>query len=110
MEIDTHIMSPNTELQLLDWFVLSIKAFKTSNFSGVARQQLPLIAIFITLCLFASVLYALHQYFSYNDGLPIVNRKFALEPRLFSRIRWAFWSDKILDDAYEKVKSSKSAL
>ncbi|KAH3912386.1 hypothetical protein HBI56_233180 [Parastagonospora nodorum] len=97
-------MSANTELQLLDLFILSMKAFKNLNFSAVARQQLPLIAIFVTLCLFGSVLYALHQYFSYNDGLPIVNRKFALEPRLFSRIRWAFWSDKILDDAYEKYK------
>lgn len=42
---------------------------------------------------------------SYDDGLPIVNRRFRLEPRLFARIRWAFNSRDILKAANEKVDS-----
>lgn len=40
---------------------------------------------------------------TYNDGLPIVNRRFAFEPRVFARIRWATKSRDILKTANEKV-------
>lgn len=50
-------------------------------------------------------LYYVQKLMSYDDGLPIVNRSFALEPRIFSRFRWAFWSTDILDRAYAKVNT-----
>jgi hypothetical protein len=45
---------------------------------------------------------------TYDDDFPIVNRTFALEPRIFSRIRFAFNSQKILEDAYKKVSQLSS--
>lgn len=39
-----------------------------------------------------------------NEVLPVVNRLFRLEPRVFARFRWAFNSKRILEDADEKVK------
>lgn len=103
-------MSTNMDFRLLDSLRISTTTVNPFTLSAVTRQQMPAVFIIATICLSAHVIYALHRYVSYDDGLPIVNRKFALEPRLFSRIRWAFWSDKILDDAYSKVKSSRSVL
>jgi hypothetical protein len=57
-------------------------------------------------CLLLTFLYCVERFMSYDDGLPLVNRHFALEPRIFSRFRWAFWSIDILDRAYTKVSSS----
>ncbi|KAF2450096.1 cytochrome P450 [Karstenula rhodostoma CBS 690.94] len=51
-----------------------------------------------------SILWLSQSLFSYDDDLPIVNRNWALEPRIFSRWRWAFGSEKILDAAYSKYK------
>lgn len=38
-----------------------------------------------------------------NEVLPVVNRLFRLEPRVFARFRWAFNSKQILEEADKKV-------
>ena len=53
----------------------------------------------IVLCL----IYFLLRFPTYDDGLPIVNRRATLEPRVFARIRWATKSRDILAAANEKV-------
>ena len=50
------------------------------------------------------IMYTVSHLLTYGDDLPIVNRRFALEPRLFARIRWATKSRDILGDANEKVR------
>lgn len=50
-----------------------------------------------------SLTYVLLHFPTHNDGLPIVNRRFFLEPRVFARIRWATKSRDILKAANEKV-------
>ena len=67
-----------------------------------------ILRIFFTVSLVFTFFYILNRRLSYNDELPLVNRYFALEPRVFARWRWAFRSDKILDEAYEKVRRDSS--
>ncbi|ORY11854.1 cytochrome P450 [Clohesyomyces aquaticus] len=50
----------------------------------------------------AVFVYILYRSSKYDDNYPIVNRKYAFEPSMFARLRWAVNSQKILDDAYEK--------
>ena len=50
-----------------------------------------------------SLTYVLLHFPTYNDGLPIVNRRFFLEPRIFARIRWATKARDILETANQKV-------
>lgn len=38
-----------------------------------------------------------------DDGLPIVNRRFFFEPRVFARFRWAVNARSILKEANDKV-------
>ena len=54
---------------------------------------------FIALCL----IHVLLCFSAYDDGLPIVNRRAILEPRVFARIRWAKRSRDILEAANEKA-------
>ncbi|KAL4935323.1 hypothetical protein BDV06DRAFT_217511 [Aspergillus oleicola] len=61
---------------------------------------LLLIAVVILLVL---VLIVYHHVQSSGD-FPTVNRTWALEPRVFSRLRFAINSEKILRDAYQKYK------
>lgn len=70
--------------------------------TAVLEQRTTLV-VTATIALVSSVLFLLHRRLSYDDELPIVNRWFVLEPRIFARWRWAFRSDKILDEAYAKV-------
>lgn len=42
---------------------------------------------------------------SYDDHLPIVNRLFAREPHFLSRLRWALWARRILDNAHKEVST-----
>lgn len=58
----------------------------------------------IILVLSASIIllrFGLHRFTS-ADSLPIVNRTFAWEPRVFARFRWALRSEQILDAAYKE--------
>lgn len=70
------------------------------------ENTLAISRVIITAFIFVIFLYILNRQFSHHDGLPIVNRTFSLEPRIFSGWRWAFLSDKILDEAYAKVRVS----
>lgn len=45
-----------------------------------------------------------------DDELPIANRSFALEPRVFALLRWAMKARTILDSAYEKVNGTWSCV
>ena len=60
--------------------------------------QLALLAAIIF-----SFTYVLLHFPTYNDGLPVVNRRFPLEPRIFARIRWATKARDILEIADQKV-------
>ncbi|PVH97411.1 cytochrome P450 [Periconia macrospinosa] len=76
-----------------------------SLFPDIAiAKAAPILRTFFAASLFLAFLYTINRQFSYDDGLPLVNRSFSLEPRIFSRWRWAFRSDKILNEAYEKYK------
>ena len=54
-------------------------------------------------CAFVATVYFTNRHLDYDDGLPIINRSFALEPRVFSRIRWSTRSKQILKEANQKV-------
>ncbi|KAF2478185.1 cytochrome P450 [Lindgomyces ingoldianus] len=58
--------------------------------------------LFLLFLVLGVLIYTLYRSSKYDDDFPIVNRKFALEPSLFSRLRWTVKSQKLLDDAYEK--------
>jgi hypothetical protein len=81
------MMSTNAEPQLVDTFSLFIKEVKLFIFDAFRKQAVLNFNVIVAPRLSASIHYTLHRHSSYNDGLPIVNRKFALEPRIFSRIR-----------------------
>ncbi|KAI5925013.1 cytochrome P450 [Camillea tinctor] len=63
---------------------------------------------FLKLTFLAVVLSFLYLLYPNNEGssqsLPVANRLFSFEPRLFSRIRWAIKSKQILDNAHNKFK------
>ena len=80
-----------------------IHRFKISISPILLDHHIGFLKLFISTSFIFSTVYFLHRLASYNDNIPIVNRRFTLEPRIFARIRWAFGSIKILDDAYEKV-------
>lgn len=80
-----------------------IHRFKISISLILLDHHIEFLKLFISASFIFSIVYFLHRLASYNDNIPIVNRRFALEPRIFARIRWAFGSIKILDNAYEKV-------
>ena len=42
---------------------------------------------------------------SAKPELPIANRAFHLEPRVFAKLRWAFKARTILDQAYKKARA-----
>lgn len=63
--------------------------------SLAVRVLIPSLLIFLT--------FSINRFSKYDDDFPIVNRTFALEPWIFARIRFAFNSRKILEDAYKKV-------
>ena len=50
-----------------------------------------------------SLTFVLLHFPTHSDGLPVVNRRFYLEPRVFARIRWATKSRDILEAANERV-------
>jgi hypothetical protein len=60
--------------------------------------------VFILIFLAAAGLLTLANHsLAESDKLPVLNRYFVLEPTIFSRMRWTFQSQKILDYGYEKV-------
>ena len=75
--------------------------------SPLSEQFLPLLGLPI-LCVLFVILKSLFD--GSKDELPVVNRKFALEPSVFARFRWMFRSEKILDAAYNKVSSTGLAI
>ncbi|KAF1940882.1 cytochrome P450 [Clathrospora elynae] len=74
------------------------------GFQGSAHTEhfIILLKIFTAASLVLVTLGIIDRSLSYKDGLPLVNRRFALEPRLFSRFRWALRSKQILNDAHAK--------
>ncbi|OTA98361.1 hypothetical protein M426DRAFT_69945 [Hypoxylon sp. CI-4A] len=66
------------------------------------RNQPTYKLLVISLITFITVLYFCTYDKSYDDHLPIVNRLFAREPHFVSRLRWALWARRILDDAHKK--------
>ncbi|KAF2187596.1 cytochrome P450 [Zopfia rhizophila CBS 207.26] len=79
-----------------------IRRLKFTISSMLMMHHIELIRVLVEASLVLSVIYLLHRLASYDDGIPIVNRRFALEPRIFSRIRWAAKPVKILDEGDEK--------
>lgn len=69
-------------------------------------QQLALIVSILGLLVFASffIVYLSTLLVSHDDGLPIINRRFFLEPRVFARFRWAVNARNILKEANDKVR------
>lgn len=49
-----------------------------------------------------------HNIKSTEAELPIANRAFYFEPRVFAKFRWAFNARDILDRAYEKARALRS--
>lgn len=76
------------------------RALGDQDFSTEQRWRSVLILLALGLSLY---LFALYRESVYDDDLPLFNRRFALEPRVFARIRWATRSMEILDDAQQKV-------
>jgi len=99
MASKSHIDFFNTVSLLWD----DIHRFNISLSPILLDHHIEFLKLFISASSIFAIVYSLHRLASYNDNIPIVNRRFALEPRIFARIRWAFGSIKILDDAYEKV-------
>ena len=54
-------------------------------------------------CAFVATVYFTNRHLNNYDGLPVTNRSFPLEPRVFSRIRWSTRSRQILEEANQKV-------
>lgn len=77
--------------------------YQSLVYTTLAAHHTTILRSFVLIVTVSTFLYLLHQHLSYDDDLPIVNRWFTLEPRIFARWRWAFRSDKILDEAYAKV-------
>lgn len=67
------------------------------------KNTLLLLKIPIYLLLAIPFLLFANKKAGYDDGIPLLNRKFNLEPRLFARIRWAFHAREILDEGYRKA-------
>lgn len=70
----------------------------------VTENQTLLSKISIYLLLAIPLLLFANKKAGYDDGIPLLNRKFNLEPRIFARFRWAFNSKKILDEGYMKYR------
>lgn len=69
-----------------------------------ARAPLPAGSVWaILVLLLVALILLVCRYADSYDGVPVVNRICALEPRVFSRIRFAFNAEQILQDAYRKV-------
>ena len=62
----------------------------------------------VALMVFASLAFMLSCLTTYNDGLPVVNRLFPFEPRVFARFRWAIKSKSILEYANNKASGPGS--
>ncbi|CBF83089.1 hypothetical protein AN3256.2 [Aspergillus nidulans FGSC A4] len=68
-----------------------------------AQAPLPAGSVWaILVLLLVALILLVCRYADSYDGVPVVNRICALEPRVFSRIRFAFNAEQILQDAYRK--------
>ena len=104
-----------SHLKANHFLIHGLAGLKT-NFEQVLLQDrsIPILfATFATIFLLTCVV-ALGLFYTvtYHDGLPVVNRSFALEPRIFARLRWAFRARKILEKANDNVgaPSNRSSL
>ena len=82
----------------------SLNSAKTWIESSFLEHHTNLFKLVLLASIILSIIYTVIHFPTYDDDLPIVNRRFALEPRLFARIRWATKSRNILEDANEKVR------
>lgn len=87
----------------LGWSGLEFAGSKASqSFSWVIEQPIERQVVVVVVILFLSLLFC-YYLLKDDEVLPVVNRLFRLEPRVFARFRWAFKSKQILEDADEKV-------
>lgn len=61
------------------------------EYSGNSLRNIICLVLAFSLIIFAN------DKAGYNDGIPTLNRTFALEPRIFARFRWAFNTKKLLE-------------
>ena len=95
--LDLHIL--NTRF-FLDSRLDSAQAWARHN---ILEHHTGLCELVILASLILFLMPVLLYFSTYNDRLPIVNRRFTLEPRVFARIRWATKSRDILKAANEEV-------
>ncbi|KAF2728066.1 putative cytochrome P450 [Polyplosphaeria fusca] len=88
---------PHFNASTIGRFNAALPAFVVNNQTLLSKLSLYLL-LAIPLLLYAN------KKAEYDDGIPLLNRKFALEPRIFARFRWAFNSRKILDEGYAKYR------
>lgn len=82
----------------------SLNSDKTWVEPSFLEHHTSLFKLLLLAIIILSIIYTVIHYPTYDDDLPVVNRRFALEPRLFARIRWAAKSRNILENANEKVR------
>ena len=95
------VIMPSLDVSyLLNSILSSTKTWRASSSHEYHTSALQVALLASALLLL--ILTVLH-FSTPRDDLPIVNRRFRLEPRIFARIRWATHSRDILKAANEKV-------
>lgn len=87
---------------------MSHVAWVTASVAVPNRLHL-LVAAFFCLFILLLLLALKRPKYVVSEQLPLINRRFDWEPRLFARLRWALFAREILEVGYRKV-SSISAL
>ncbi|KAI1465434.1 uncharacterized protein F4812DRAFT_123219 [Daldinia caldariorum] len=84
---------------------MSYTAWIVASVTALNRLHLSLYTL---LCLSIPLLLLALNYPKYlnTEGLLLVNKGFAWEPRLFARLRWALFSREILQGGYDKVSNA----
>lgn len=82
---------------------------RLTGVSNPMGHNISLESLTVLLLALPCLYFVTHKYFS-REKLPTVNRTFPLEPSVFARFRWAFNSQKILDDAYKRVKLTTESM
>lgn len=95
-------MADRVVLSLSERSLEFLKSHSPSILLGDYAKTSVFVVFLLSLAYFVHA--ALYAIFG-TAKLPVVNRRSFLEPNVFSRVRFAFGSVKILDDAYKKVNS-----
>ncbi|MCJ1405149.1 hypothetical protein MMC11_008375 [Xylographa trunciseda] len=100
-------MAVGRDLYFLHTELLSNDSFdsaKTWTEPSFLQHHKSLLSLVLLSSIILSITYTLLYFPTNGDGLPVVNRRFALEPRVFARIRWATQARNILEDANDKFQ------